>query len=547
MARRKLIPPLWLLVAAFILLAAILRPWEAIVPLNDDWSYLIPTLRLARDGVLRVTGDSPTTHVLHVLIGALWLKIFGGGIGGLKILMFLWHFTGAFFLLRLLREEKVSPALALLGALTYVFNPILLTLSVSFMTDIPYIALVTVSLYAYLRAMREGRDRWILYGSLAAGGAYLIKQLGLFMPVALTLVLWHTCKIKRRRLALAWAPVVFAFAAHQIWFHFLHPPIWAGTVDGVYIRAFRLMGDPAALLRDGTAHLTGLMFHCALFLLPLLAGFAADSRRLRSLRPKPLHAVFIVLGVIAVARAGKFPYLENTFYYTGIGTPTPFHTDFKAAGVFGFPGFWEGVTAVTFLGALLLLSLLPAFLREHRRHPAALLLAYTALFQLGVSLVTTKYMDRYTLYGFPALVGLLCLAASRGRFAVRAAWGVLALCAGIFVCAAADYSSWNNAKWRLGRRAVARGMVAAPEAIQGGHDWDMYWTYEKRMAELAKTKPLEDIREWEWLEEMPREAFISFAPPKLMGRGRLIFDEPYETPLRAGPAFLYLYRGKTIR
>ncbi|MFH2203527.1 MAG: glycosyltransferase family 39 protein [Elusimicrobiota bacterium] len=539
MAASRGLRPEWPLAAAFILLAAALRPWTADVPLNDDWSYLIPTLRLAEEHILRLTGDSPTTHVLHVLVGALWTKVWGGGIGGLKVLMLLWHFAGSLFLLRLLVEENVPESTALLGTLTYAGNPILLTLSATFMTDIPYLTLSIISLFFYLRALRGENGRWILYGSLAAAGAYLIKQLGLFLPAALTLTLWRGGRLRRGSLLLAWTPLAAAFAGHQLWYHFIHGPTWAGTADGVYLRAFRLLGDPCALLKDGSLHAAGMFLCLALFLLPLLAGLAfSRPRKTRRRRPGLPLALYGIAALGLVAGFGKFPYLENSIYDTGLGTPTLAGTIDKTAGIFGWPLFWEGVTAVALLGGWALLTRLRSVLTERRREPAVLLLAFAALLQLAVPLLTTRYFDRYTLYGLPALIGLLCLITQRERFSARAAWSVLALGVMIGIAGTADYIAWNQAKWRLGRSAIASG--TEPAMIEGGHDWDLYWTYEKEMAKLLRSKPLQEIREWEWLETQPRAARISFTPPKAGAAAAL--EEPYETPLRLGPAYLYLYR-----
>lgn len=532
-AGKKELSPVFLLGCVFVVLAAFLRPETAVVPLNDDWSYLIPTFRLAEEGVLRVTGDSPTTHILHVFVGAAWLKLFGGGIGGLKFLTFLWYFAGALLLGRLLLEEKVDPVTTRIATLTYVFNPILLILSVSFMTDIPYITLTIAALYAYLRGMREERDGWFLTGSIAAAGAYLIKQLGLFLPVAMILVLWRMDRAQWRRVCLVAAPVLLAVTGHQFWFHFLHEPTWAGTADGVYLRALRLLSEPATLVRDVSRHTVGMIFHLSLFLMPLLVGWA------RGFRLKPFHALFAVPAFFVVARVGKFPYLENTFYYTGIGTPTVVGTDWKTAGVFGWPWFWEAVTAAAFLGGLLLLTKIVAAVRRSGDRPAVLLLACCAAFQFGVPLLTTKYMDRYTLYGLPALIGLLSLTAVRSSFQFRRAAAALAAAAVIYVSATGDYVAWNNAKWKLARRGMELGM--APESIVGGHDWDMYWTFESKMAELKKIKPLKDIRQWEWLETLPREAIISFVPPKYWRGPPPLLEETYDTPLGSGTGVLYLY------
>jgi len=547
MAKGSDIPPGVSLAAVFILLAAALKPWTCEFPTNDDWSYLIPTLRLAREGVLRVTGDSLSTHVLHVVVGAAWLKALGGGVGGLKLLVFAWYFAGAYLLEKLLLEARVAPALAWLGVLIYVFNPIVLALSATFMTDIPYLTLTIASLYFYMRAVRRKTDGEILWGSLAAAGAYLIKQLGVLMPLAVTFTFWRSGRLSWKRMLLAWAPLAAAAAGHQYWYHMISGPTWAGTANSVALLALGFLSSPFAAFRDGAFHAVGLIFHLALFLLPLLAGVAWErfrrSRvRLREirLRPNAALAAFGLSALVVITRHGPFPYLENYFYRTGIGVATVADAAYKAAGVFAWPWFWEIVTGATLAGGLLLITIVRSEVRESSRSPAVVLLAWTAFLQFGASLITTKYLDRYTLYGLPALIGIVAISLSKGRFAFRPAWSVLIAASILYLSAAADYMSWNKAKWRLGRQGMALGI--APEAIEGGHDWDMYWTYEKKMAELQKIKPLREIREWEWLETQPRRAIISFSPPGDEEPREMLAEEAYQTPLSVESPSLYLYR-----
>jgi hypothetical protein len=535
--------PEWLALAALIILTAILRPWMADNPLNDDWSYLLPTLRLAKDGVLRLTGDSPATHILHVLAGGAWLKIFGGGIGGLKILILLWHALGTLFLVRLMREEGVADDINRLCALVYIFNPIILNLSITFMTDIPYLTLVIASLYAYLRAIRERRDHWIIVGTCAAGGAYLIKQLGLFLPLGLTYVLWRHALINRKRLTFAWIPLIAVFLIHQYWYHVLHGAVWRSATDSVYLRALRTLLNPSEFFSSGIPHLAGMIFHESLFLLPLLIGFGAAAKKknlIKNLSWK--HGCFAAVSFYLFWSAGTFPYIENSFYHSGIGVPTPVDTAYKSAGIFAWLGFWELLTALCFLGGLHLLTLIPELTTKLGSRPATTLLAITGGLQLLIPLLTTKYMDRYTLYGFPPLLVLLALYTGKKTFSKQAAWGAVWLSGSLFVAATIDYTAWNRAKWSLAQDAISAGIPA--ERIDAGFDRDLFLTFEQEMERLIEEKKFSDISEWEWLKSQPRDVFMSFASPQDIKGRSLFLEQTYKTPLSFRPAHLFLYRKK---
>src|SRR5205814_1561449 len=69
----------------------------------------------------------------------------------------------------LLRELRVSRQGALLGTATLGVNPIFFMLSFTFMTDVPFLALMVWASFAMVRAVCTKRTGWLLAATILAG------------------------------------------------------------------------------------------------------------------------------------------------------------------------------------------------------------------------------------------------------------------------------------------------------------------------------------------------------------------------------------------
>jgi hypothetical protein len=529
------------LAAAYAAIAAAAPPWSMPFPLNDDWAYILPARRLAEHGILRLTDWASGTQVLHVAVGALWLKLFHGSFGTLKVLTLAWSALGASCLLALLLEEGVSEAAALAGALSVALNPIAVAGSLSFMTDVPYMALAIAAALAFSRAGRSTKDRlaWLAAGSALSGAAYLVRQVGLFLPLAAGLGL----RARRpRELAALALPVAAAAAGHAAWFRFIHGPTWASE-NYVSRATLSHLSQLGRFLLDAGLRGTTVVELLGLSLSPLLLALAFGKARLLSGRDSKASngglafAVLFLAGALSVAASrGPMPHLENTLYSRGLGTLTLPASSFKPAGPLAWAAFWPALTvAAAALGALLL-TVLPAAVDAL---PSGPLLAWIGLLQIAASLVGAKFFDRYLLLALPFAAALLAGAVSRWGGSLRAGAAALALLAAFSLAGEADYAAWNRVKWKLGVAAARNGL--APSSLSGGLDWDAWWTYEDAMAKLKALKPLRSIGEWDWQKLDRKEAVLTFRPDAADGVV-LVDSASYFSPLSMSEGRVYLYR-----
>ncbi len=568
--------------AAFLAFAALgaalflyMKPWTFGGALNDDWAYLLPARRLAETGRLRLTDWASGTQVAQILWGAFWTKLFGWSPGILRCLTLLLALSSGLMLSFLLEGAAEPPAARLLAGFALVLNPIALPLAVSFMTDIPYLALLLGSLLAFRSALTDDRESSWAVGLFLAAAAYLVRQTGLLIPLAPTALLLLERRLTLRRAAQAWSIPAAALLSHAAWFHWAHGPTWASE-NYVWSATLARLANPAVFGAEALWRLFCLLAYAGLFCLPGSLGWTA---RRRTWRGWAAAGAFLAAGMAVWARRGGLPYLENLFAPSAVGTLTLSGAAFKPAGFLAARWFWMLATGMALAGGALLsrAALEPALDAGKERGPGrgpsalravgrgvspagrgAFLLAVCALFQVLASLLGAKYFDRYVLFFLPGAIAL-AFRGAWGKFRLAAGGAVLAAAAAVSIAGTADYLAWNKAKWDLGLKAVSAGLGPGrrpsalralgkgvgpaglrPPMIIAGFDWGGYWGYEPAMESLKKAKPLSRIGEWEWQSVFPAAAIMSWKPPERVP-WRPVAAESYATPLSPRRGTIYLY------
>jgi hypothetical protein len=361
-------------------------------------------------------------------------------------------------LARRLGAGSVWAAVAGLGLLA---TPLYLTLATSYMSDVPFVALLLAACLAGATWISEGRLRAWCVGLTAL--ATLQRQVGLAVPAALTLTLLLQARgrgLPRRDLvglSCLWLASLAAVALPSLMG--LSPP-----VQGQFLSGLSSL-DPA--------HQVGALKYApaaiGLCLVPFLPALLAIPR------PRPLDWLLgaaLVGAILAVL----------------------LHLRFRDPGLGVFPGnVWtpSGFTPTSILGSkpspfpsrLYLLVEIAAVAtgaalawRWRDWIPRSLggpelFLGLTALTQLAFILLNPIHvLDRYYLPVAAPLVPLAALAASRARWQPAVAGGALAIAAAglaIYAVGEQDYEAWQEARDRAARVAYAQ---APPEEVRAGYE-----------------------------------------------------------------------------
>ena len=167
-------------------------------------------------------------------------------------------------------RRLASPWAGVGAAAAIVLHPYLLEFSGTVVSEIPYVALVTLSMWACLRADRGGGSRWELFGYAAALAAFLTRLLGVSALGAIV-----ATYLIRRRWRAAMAAGAGAIVAAGGWAAYL---AWAGqqTIGHTYAAeiAARAPGAGRSALERGLWYLRTLP---AFYRLPTIEGTPIDN------------------------------------------------------------------------------------------------------------------------------------------------------------------------------------------------------------------------------------------------------------------------------
>ncbi len=470
-------------------MAALLLAWPfADSPFDDDWTWSFTVLRLWQTGRLLYNGWSSPSVISQAYWGLLWVKAFGFSFNVLRVSTVPFAAGSVALTYALGRRAGLSGGMARFAALTLGLSPVFLPLAATFMTDVPGLCLLLLSLYAVVRGL-AAPGRGPAVGWLAAGAVMAViggstRQVVWIVPlVLLPYVAW----LRRRDRAVAvgcvvgWAAVLVAIVATQRWFDrqpfsIPDPPL------ANYVRY--TLAHPAGVAAGGLA--VGL----TVALLTLPAALGAVRRA-----PVSRHVVAAVLfaslvGLLAVTHLPRAPWMRNILTPSGVlgGIELPGERPMVLAGpVRRGLALTVLVPASLLLASALLRAARPrlawraavafAFRPDPTQAPvAALLLTLASLVALEMTrCVFGVAFDRHLLPMIPlSTLPLLWHLQRQGRGRMPAfSWISLAVFAAYGIASTQEVASLQRARVAAQARLAAAGV---PPTEVGGDFEHQSWT-----------------------------------------------------------------------
>lgn len=574
-------------VFALYFLALLIIPVMAPVALGDDWVYARSVEILIAEGRVRILDLSVVTLVWQVLWGGLFAAILGPTFGAMRLSTVVLSALGGLACYWACRQVGVGRGRGALGAALYLFNPILFSLSYTFMSDAQFVALLTIATAFSLRGLRPDRPSaaFTVLGSFVAGLAFLERQQGALIPLAIVsyLVLGGRLRPTRAGVAL-FAQVVFLPAAmtvaYYLWFRFIHG---IPSAQGDFLRKMREAGiDGAVLLASRLSIIEAT--YVGLFIAPLaVAALPALPRLLRALRPRGWivfagWACFVLGGTAIFWRSGRrMPYVPHFLAPSGVGS-----YDLRGGRPWLIGQSGMDLATIACAGAALLFGLLLCLrlggrgtpplgtgglivaptknptARDPYRAGAGLTLAIAAWQILGVLPQSFTFrewtfrglnapsLDRYLLTLLPLALILAFWAICGLRVAIPAAWILTAAMAVFSIVGTRDFLTFHRAVWTFARQVTVEEGVPLT-MLDAGAAWDGYHLYEYSIAnDIHTTAPLPwwlglfapaDTAEY-IIAGAPRDDFSDLYAP--------IRRIEYSTWLNPEPTYLYLLRRKDV-
>ena len=482
--------------AAVIAAFFVVGPWAS-MPFDDDWSYSFTVRRFLETGHFFYNGWSAPVIITHVLWGALFARIFGYSFVTLRFSTLPFAAACGFFCYLLARRAQLRPGAAILTALVLGLSPLFLPLAASFMTDVPALGYMLISLYAFVLAAESkepGRAiNWLVAGAIVAILGGMNRQTVWIVPLC---VIPYLMILRRRDLGfivagiLAYASVLLDITLTLAWFRrqpwvYLDPPL----IDCVR----RGLQNPGVTLAD----IIMVVFTVVMFTLPAMIPFCAESlarlwRERRNWRGAITALIVLVLAVaVSVKPAfGMGPWLYNIVSTKGVvgalelSGRRPTTLPLAARGI---------ISALVLMTCYLLAARAVILFLEPRRSwirlrqffsgpSAAPILAIFAIAYFSVMILRSgqdQVFDRYCLPLIPCLAILMLRAAPAKSPAIWTfAWVLLAVYAFYGVAVTHDNLALAAARRAAIDRLESHGVPRTE--IAGGFEYDFYTQLQER-------------------------------------------------------------------
>ena len=162
---------------ALLLAFCLLIIWPiAEIGINDDWSYILTTQAFVQTHHFIYNGWSTAILGWQVLWGAVFAWLVRPDFIGIRLSTIPIALATAVLYLGILRNFGLNRAHALFGTLTLVLSPLFVSLSATFMSDIPGLFVIFLCLYLCQRALAAKETGTLRFGWLLLPSATLLAE-----------------------------------------------------------------------------------------------------------------------------------------------------------------------------------------------------------------------------------------------------------------------------------------------------------------------------------------------------------------------------------
>jgi hypothetical protein len=486
---------LWLL-ALWFLIIFIINPLGDF-SLNDDWCYGKSVKTLYDSGYLKIYNWGEMTLVGHVYWGYFFTKVFGFSFTVLRFSTLIMSFATILGIYELCKIANLPKWMAMFSTLLCLMNPIFLSLSFSFMTDIPFCCLTIWVFFFFAKAIIDDKGKSLYWAIFFCCWAFLIRQLAWVFPVVWLFTVLYINKKDKRNLIRAITPLLFL-----IIFSFLFSYIMEvnGLLQDRYNSKFKLLLDTIITFDRGLFLtlfknlLRGLSY--VGFLLAPIHIFYFNRYTFKGYKISAIIYTLIVTSLLLVT-GNALPSLDNVWIDFGIG-PTlllDYYGNVKSTPYIKAPNlFWEVITAFGVFSSVTLIfhakkMITSVFLKKNIS--PLVVLSFVFLFVYLSPFLVIGLYDRYLLPIFPIVVVFLGANYKQEPKIVfkNISLIFLGLLSIFSVLATHDYLSWNRVRWQIVNELIAKEIPK--NHIQGGGEYTAWYFFsEKDEKWWEKVKPV---------------------------------------------------------
>lgn len=497
-------------------------------PLNDDWAYGHNVRALAVDNRLYFSDWPAMTLFAHTLWGAFFSKVFGFSFTVLRFSTLLTGLAGLMAFYRMLQWVALPRRMIVGLMLLLVFNPLWFVLANSYMTDVPFVAILMWSVLYFLKILEKPTLTLLLAATFFALWACFIRQLGLIAPGVFLILYVYYQPLNWRNILFALSPLSICYAAMAGFQGWLEQ---TGQLPEAYRglgHLWRSIAANTALFSIATERMGLVLMTFGLFLLPLAVSAAPPLRKHPPLKRGAQILFFPVALFCIVSGWNSFPG-GNVFFNLGLG---PKLLNDAIWGIHADPQLSDasllGLKCVSGAAGLwLFLSVWSAGITGRQRQVYQFCICICLVY-LGFICFNHLLIDRYFVVIVPFLLiplGLVCR-----RFSIPG-FILTALIAIFSITATHDYLAWNRARWQLAHQLMEDG--AAPEKMDGGFEFNGWYLTG------VPSQRVQGLKSWWFVHD--NEWVIAFGP--IWGYD-VTQAAPFRRWLPPGPDTIYVNRRK---
>ncbi len=451
-----------LLATLFLVQFLVISPFGEF-PLNDDWVHVEMAQHWAESGSFRLNPYTGPLLYAQLVYGAGLIKVFGFSFTLLRFSTLALMAGLVFGIFFLLKKYTKNESLAFFATLVLWLNPIIYSMSFTFMSDVPALAFLFLGIAAFYHGSEKNRVAWFWVGAISTVIGFFIRQTTILLLPAMglmTLVRAPQRKIKY------WTAIIIPGLVAVAIYHWLKTHNLLG--EGV---TYHEIESKKELIKHAIWWTIYTALYVGLFLLPLTTSLIKKTSVW-------LYTIFGTFGLGLVSwmyyhKKELFPYVLNTINQQGLG---PMTDTLVGKYVPLFPTWvWLLTSAAAGIGLGFLFVSLWQVIKNKSFYTSthAFFLIFALIFT-GPILIFTGF-DRY----FIALVlaGVLLLALENPRVKIQwASWILLGIMAFYTLSQTQFYMNWNRVRAELVQTAINK-YGAQIDTLDSGYEWTGYHDY----------------------------------------------------------------------
>jgi hypothetical protein len=483
-------------------------------PLNDEWLYAKMVFNYQQQHSFNGSRWGYTSMLAHLIYGNLSVSLFGSSYTVLHFSTLVLSLLGVISFFYLLNDFVLKNSYhSFLLSLVLLVNPLYVSLSNSFMTDVPFISTSITALYFFLKYNSTNKPVFLILCCLFFMWSVLIRQLGVAFigGVIVTQLVINKNKIVPSIIILTTSIVcLFVF---EFWLKH------KGFVNGYSYLFFKsetiLKNEPINyvainFLKRWVHYISFSGFVLFPILLPKFISFIKEKKFQQS---KKTIAISVLLFLPVVWSMQKFP-IGNYFYNTGVGAETLYDTYLKSTNTaHSFSYLFYVIKAISYIGSLSLIHLLVhyAFRIWNSRHQkeqnfAQLLLVISLFFYYTLLAFSNPIFDRYIIVFSILIIPIISF--DNTALFKKSVIICTTLMFSFAVFASKDYFSGHRTRWQA-IHFLKQNYKITDEQINGGlehessvffesKDWFQKWNNEPKNDYLISYGNMQGYTKFTW-------------------------------------------------